>query len=401
MRLLLHATRRRVIMGAYLLSDTPGGGAVDTPDMFIRAADWAHAREYGCPAGLALRRVLLELTGPPRLGACTLDAPVPLPAWPVREVTVRWPVTTTAVDAVLLIHPGPLPAAVRARLTAGPQHFHVLPVLPADPPEVPLVDVRARLLAGELHALAARHPAVARELRGIAGPAVLTRPRPRVAVIGPEPAEVDLPGMEIVTADPHVDVVLAVAPSGGWRAADHPTLRDAARRAGRLVSTAPLPADVLGTVVLPGQSPAAAVRHALSLPAALPAPRPGAWLRAADQLERRRRLLLDVVPHTDLPALARRHGLSPAAPPPPWEVLTQALFLATVAALTLGRALWFLGPVPGLLAGTAAGLLAGGMRWRTGRREAQRRWIRQETTRILRTPPAEAAWLRRQLAKET
>ena len=374
---------------------------MDTPDMFIRAADWAHARDFGCPAGLALRRVLLELTGPPRLGACTLDGPVPLPAWPVREVSVRWPVTTTAVDAVLLVHPGPLPAAVRARLVAGPQHFHVVPALPAELPEVPLLDVRTRLLAGELHALAARHPSVARELLAIAGRPVVAGARPRVAVIGPDPGDVDLPGMEIVAADPHVDAVLAVAPAGGWTTADHPTLRDAVHRAGRLVSTAPLPADVPGTVVLPGQSPAAAVRHALTLPVTLPASRPGAWLRAAEQLERRRRLLLDAASHTDLPALARRHGLTPASPPPPWEVLAQALFLAAAAALTLGRAAWFLGPVPGLLAGTVAGLVAGGLRWRTGRREAQRAWLRQETARLLRTPPAEATWLRRQLAKET
>lgn len=374
---------------------------MDTPDMFIRAADWAHARDFGCPAGLALRRVLLELTGPPRLGACTLDGPVPLPAWPVREVTVRWPVTTTAVDAVLLVHAGQLPAADRARLNAGPQHFLVVPALPVELPGVPLLDVRTRLLAGELHALAARHPSVARELLAIAGQAVMTSARPRVAVIGPAPGNVDLPGMEIVTADPHVDAVLAVAPAGGWTVADHPTLRDAARRAGRLVSTAPLPDDVPGTVLRAGQSPVEALRHALTLPAVLPAPRPGAWLRAAEQLERRRRLLLDAASHTDLPALARRHGLVPAAPPRPWEVLAQALLLAVVAALTLGRAVWFLGPLPGILAGVAAGLLAGGMRWRTGRREAQRTWIRQETARILRTPPAEAAWLRRQLAKET
>src|SRR5699024_8252827 len=50
--------------GRVSASAAPGGGPVDTPDMFIRAADWAHARDFGCPAGLALRRVLLELTGP-------------------------------------------------------------------------------------------------------------------------------------------------------------------------------------------------------------------------------------------------------------------------------------------------------------------------------------------------
>lgn len=357
-----------------------------TPDIFVRAADWSHARDFGCPVGLALRRVLLELTGPPRVGACTLDAPVPLPAWPVREVGVRWPVTTTAVDVVLLVHPGPLPAAVRARLHAGPQHFQVVPALPESPPELPLIDVRTRLLSGELRALAARHPHVAAELRAIAGPPSPRGVRPRVAVIGPTPGEVDLPGLEVVSGDPHVDAVLAVAPATGWSAVDLPTLRDAARRAGRLVSTAPLPADIPGTVVRPGQSPAAALRHALTLPATLPEPRPGAWLRAAEQLERRRRLLLDAALHPDLPGAG--------------ELCLQALVLGLLSGLTLGRAVWFLGPVPGLLAGTAAGLVVGGLRWRTGRREARRARLREEATRVLREPAAPVAWMRRQLAKE-
>lgn len=46
---------------------------MQTPDIFIRAADWAHSRDFGCAAGIGLRRVLLELTGPPRVGACTLS----------------------------------------------------------------------------------------------------------------------------------------------------------------------------------------------------------------------------------------------------------------------------------------------------------------------------------------
>lgn len=77
-----------------------------TPDIFIRAADWAHSRDFGCAAGIGLRRVLLELTGPPRVGACTLDGSVPVPAsWQVKGVAVTWPATTPGVDVLVLVHP--------------------------------------------------------------------------------------------------------------------------------------------------------------------------------------------------------------------------------------------------------------------------------------------------------
>lgn len=387
-----------------------------TPDIFIRAADWAHARDFGCPVGIALRRVLLELTGPPRVGACTLDGPVPVPAsWQVRDVSVGWPATTPGVDIVVLIHPGPLPAFVRSRIAAGPQGIVVVPALSDAPPFAPalLLDVRARLLRGELRALAARHPDVADELRvleggGSAGAA--PAPVPRVAVISPDPnVRVELPGLEIAE-DAHVDAVLAVAPPAGWTSADHPTLRDAAQRAGRLISTAPLPADIPGTVVRPGRPLVDAVRHALTLPATpMPAPRPGAWLRAAEQVERRRRLLLDahladLVARRDvgkLSELARDHGLPPSPPVDLREAAGQALLVGVVAGVAVGRATWPAGAVPGIFAGAFAALAAGWLRWWSGRRQAHSKWAADEAARIRRTPVClPAVWLRRTLAKE-
>lgn len=384
-----------------------------TPGIFIRAADWAHARGFGCPAGIGLRRVLLELTGPPRVGACTLHVPVPLPeSWQVREVTVVWPVTNPGADIVVLVHPGPLTAAVRSRVALGPQEIIVVGQLPEEPPFPAglLPEVRARLLHGEIRALAARHPDLADELLALAGPAPAAVRTPRVAVISPDPdTRVELPGIEIAD-DAHVDAVLAVAPPGGWTAADHTTLADAARRAGRLVSTAPLPADIPGTVVPPGRPPVEAVRHALTLPAGpLPDVRPGTWLRAADQLERRHRLLLDA--HlTDLVArravgelaqLARDRGLPPAPPPRLREQLGQALLIASVVGLAAGRAVWAAGPLAGAAAGMFAALAAGGLRWWRGRREAQARWAAEEAARLRRRPDhAPAVWLRRTLAEE-
>jgi hypothetical protein len=384
-----------------------------TPEIFIRAADWAHAREFGCPAGIGLRHALVELTGPARVGACTLHAPVPLPAsWPVREVSVAWPATNPALDVLVLVHPGPLTAAVRSRIAAGPQEVIVVGRLPEDPPfPVELLpEVRARLLHGEIRALAARHPHAAGELLALVGPVPVAARTPRVAVISPDPdTRVELPGIDIVE-DPHVDAVLAVAPPGGWTAADHPTLADAARRAGRLVSTAPLPTDIPGTLVPPGRPPVEAVRHALTLPAGpLPAPRPGTWLRAAEQLERRHRLLLDA--HlTDLVTrravgelveLAHDRGLPPSPPPELRDQLGQALLIAVVAGLAVGRAVWPAGPLAGVAAGVVAALAAGGLRWRRGRREARGRWAAEEAARIRRTPDhAPAVWLRRTLAKE-
>lgn len=388
-----------------------------TPDIFIRAADWAHSRDFGCAAGIGLRRVLLELTGPPRVGACTLDGSVPVPAsWQVKGVAVTWPATTPGVDVLVLVHPGPLTSAIRSRAAAGPQAVITVPALPESLPFSPeqLLAVRVRLLRGELRALAARHPHAAEELLAIAGTAGYSAgysaAAPRIAVISPDPAvRVELPGMEIV-ADAEVDAVLAVAPPAGWAPADHPTLRDAARRAGRLVSTAPLPAGLPGTVARPGRPLVDAVRHALTLPAAPPpAPRPGTWLRAADQLERRRRLLLDA--HlTDLVArraaaeladLARAHGLEPAPSPDLREVGGQALLIALVAGAAAGRAAWPAGPVTGVLAGVLAALAAGGVRWRRGRAEAHAVRAAGEAARIRRAPAhTPALWLRRTLAEE-
>src|SRR5699024_5477744 len=111
------------------------------------------------------------------------------------------------IDVLVLVHPGPLTAPVRSRVAAGPQAVVVVAALPESVPFSPelLPRVRARLLHGELRALAARHPHLAGELRAVAGAGGQPPRTPRVAVISPDPAaRVELPGMEVV-ADAHVD----------------------------------------------------------------------------------------------------------------------------------------------------------------------------------------------------
>ncbi|WIM70825.1 hypothetical protein [Corynebacterium suedekumii] len=400
--------------------------------MFIRAADWAHAREFGCPAGVQLRRVLHELTGPPRVGACTLAAPVPLGWEGIREVTVTWPALSPGVDAAVLAHPGPLTAAIRARVEAGPCLILVVPDLRSPERlraeiEASLVTVRTRLLAGELNALARRHPGHAAALTAIAGvaPALSATPRvPQVTVIGPDPATravavADLSGTDLVD-HAEVDAVIAAAPPGGWTDADAVTLADAARRTGRLVSTAPLPAGVEGTVVRPGLPLLDALHLALARPRTLPTARPGAWERAAAGLERRRLAhadaeltrLLDRAREdgagvaADLGTLAADHGRMLGPRPDPLPVMAQALLVAAAAGVTVGRLTWALHPAGAVVAGCAVAAVTGWLRWRSGRRYAWARWAEREGAHLRRhlaapgmTSTGPGAWLRRELAR--
>lgn len=377
--------------------------------MFLRAADWAHERDFGCPVGMDLRRILTELTGPPRVGACTMEGSVPLPAGHgVREVTVSWPALSLGSDAAVLVHPAPLPPAARARIHHAAPLVLVIPVLhrPAwdaalAQVEAQLVTVRLRLLAVQLRLLAARHPSVAEELVAIASEAEPRRPR--VAIIGPDPraraqAAALAQGVEVVE---HADVeaVLAVAPPSGWSPEDVPTLIDAARRSGRLISTTPLPPGVDGIVAAPGE-----LAQALTRPRAgvLPAPRLGAWQRAVEHCERRRRLLIDahlahLTAHADkqpaatiagLQAAARSYQLPEPVPPRLGSLAVQAMVLGVAAGAALGRVVWWWHPVAGAIVGVAAGVVVGWLRWVRGRREAQVLWAEREAARVRRAVAA-------------
>ena len=409
-----------------------------TPPIFTRAANWAHARPFGCPAGRGLRHVLGELTGPPRVGACTLGTPVALPAdWPpgvaVREVGVCWPAPTAGIDVVVLVHDGPVPPRARSRMAAGPALFLPVPDLTVesgrrvaghlDPATV--VAVRARLLAGELRSLAVRHPGLAGELETVAG----TVPPPRagggrITVIGPDErcrrgVATQLAERFEVVGDGDVEAVVAVAPPGGWGPADTPTLADAARRVGRLVSTAPLPAGVPGHRATAGQLPSL-LELVLERPrqGPLPESRPGAWARAAEQLERRRRRSVEErIRHAvelagregpaDLPefrALGRELGVGEVPGPARRglvEPLVQLLVLSLVAGLALGRLLWVLDPTLGAAAGLSlAGVLVA-VRWRGLHRQRWLRWAGEQAARLRGAAAVDGprAWLRRTLAR--
>lgn len=402
---------------------------METPDMFIRAADWAHGREFGCPAGIQLRRVLAELTGPPRVGACTRTAPLPL-GWPgIREVTVSWPALSPGIDAAVLIHPGPLTAEIRARVRAGPCLVIVAPDL-RSAEQVggqiagQLIEVRTRLLAGELHALARRYPDHAATLTGIAGGPPAREMVPRVAVIGPDPAShravcAALAGVDLVD-DAEVDAVIAAAPPTGWTDGDAVTLADAARRTGRLISTAPLPAGVAGTVVRPGQSLTGTLHLALSRPRTLPAVRPGGWERAVAGLERRRLAHLDAeltrlldwaredgaAVAGELRDLAAGLGRTPGPSPDPLPVAGQAMLMAAVTGVAVGRLTWPLHPAGAVILGCVVAAVTGWLRWRAGRRQAWLRWAEREGVHLRRhlaapgmTGTGPGAWLRRELAR--
>ncbi len=438
-----------------MTGDTTGTGGVSasarvsTPAIFTRAADWAHARPFGCRAGADLRRALTDLTGPPRIGACSLEAPVPLPAsWSepadVREVTVHWPVTTPGVDVVLIVHSGATPPRVRSRMLAGPALFIQVDGLDdaaarrlADTlTPSRLVAVRTRLLAGELRALATRHPGLAEDLRRIADLAIApASPTARVAVIGPDAVRRDavtrhlrrtLPGIEIV-GHGDVEAVVAVAPERGWGATDVPTLDDATRRVGRLVSTAPLPTGVDGHRATEGQL-TEVLAAVLDRPRVMapPEPRTGAWWRAAERLEQRRRrdLELDLqaavaLARDDGPAaVGRLHALDRRlgggfidAPGRDMvlEPLAQSAPLALLAALAVGRLLWPVHPMAAVGAGAAVGMVLGWRRWRRARRGRWTAWATEQAGLLRQgylrgqgaggAPAGPQAWLRRALAR--
>ncbi|WP_290218035.1 hypothetical protein [Corynebacterium atrinae] len=393
--------------------------------MFIRAADWAHGREFGCRVGMDLRRILGELTGPPRVGACTLEGSVPLPdCAEIREVTVTWPGLSLGIDAAVLVHPAPLPPEVRARIHTASPLVVVVAELDRSSWEFvlarvkeQLIEVRLRLLAVQLRLLAARHPVVASELAGIAREAEPRRPR--IAVIGPDSdacAQVAAAARGVDVVDhSDVDAVLAVAPSAGWGPDDVPTLIDAARRSGRLISTAALPPGVDGTVAAPGD-----LAQALARPRAgvVPAPRIGAWQRAAEHCERRRRLLFDahlvaLIAQAEsdpaavlrgLRAVALSNSLPEPGKPRLGSLALQAVVLGLATGAAICRVLWWWQPVLGIVLGLGAGVAVGWVRWVRGRREAQVLWAEREAARLRRATALGAAqrdgpqqWLHRKL----
>lgn len=395
-----------------------------TPPIFTATAAWVQDRPFGCPAGTALRDILLTLTGPPRVAACTLSAPVPLDLPGTIPVTAAWPVTQPGVDLCFLIHPAPLPPRVRSRLAQGPALFvHVRTTAEITlTDEAALLPVRARLLRGELRALALRHPEFAGELNGLAALAPAEAPTPEpptLAVIGPAPERrrelsARLADFRILESG-DVDAVVAVAAPEGWAATDAATLIDARNRIGRLVSTAPLPDGVAGPGVAVARRDSEVpdlLEQLLTRPraGAAPAPEPGNWHRALTHLRRQglRRLEREVNECTQtsqLAAVAERHGLGELPARGRWQLLTPFL-VALVVGIGVGRVSWPLHPGLAVVGAVVLGGLVGLLRWRQAQRHwlreaadvLRRRWMQPDITSVGSMGPV--GWLRRELVVE-
>lgn len=321
---------------------------VDVPENFRAAAAWAEGRAFGDAAGMAVREVLNELTGPPRIGVCTVDAPVLVTVPGARMVHTHWPAVGSGTDVVLLIHAGAVPGRVRSRMRAGPQEFvHIEDKEQAENytigvPE--LLHIRKRLLNCELSALSVRFP----ELSGVVADPVPPQvaEAPRVVVIGPDADRVEeiramlAAHVEVVTSA-DADVVVAVPGGRGFLLVDAPTIQDAWHRVGRLVTLSPLPDGVCPQAVPAGWDLVDTVRRVAEQPAGwdLPAVPDARWVQAAEKLERqwhrgRLRQVLDMRLADDRRGMrewATRHGyVLPAEP-----VLT-ATDLATGSGWVLG-----------------------------------------------------------------
>lgn len=392
-----------------------------TPPIFAATADWAQARPFGCSAGQTAREVLHYLTGPPRVTACTLSASVPLELPGTTEVRATWPVAQPGIDACFVIHPGELPPRVRARMLAGPALF--IPVQAIEEITLGLIDqhrllaARARILSGEMRALAIRYPEHGERLRLLAELAPQPEPPPPgIAVIGPEPdRRADLAeklGAHFEIRDSaDVDAVVAVAPRGGWGAGDIATLRDAVARVGRLVSTAPLPAglNVPGAVARREAEILPLLRGLLRQPRAStgPEPVPGNWRRALGQLRRREairfdRLLNRCTQTSQLTAVAREYGLG-ELPPENRLAGLEPVMVAVLLGSGAARLLWPWSVALGVFAAVFIGGIIGVLRWRARRQrrlrearaELHRRWMEPDITSRVAAGPA--AWLRSQL----
>ena len=321
---------------------------VDVPANFRAAAAWAEGRAFGDAAGMAVREVLNELTGPPRIGVCTVDAPVRVTVPGARMVHTHWPAVGSGTDVVLLIHAGEVPGRVRSRMRVGPQEFiHIEDKEQAENytigvPE--LLRIREKLLTCELHALSVRFP----ELSGLVPDPVVPQGTgaPRVVVIGPDVDRVAeiravlAAHVEVVTSA-DADVVVAVPGGRGFLLVDAPTIQDAWRRVGRLVTLSPLPDGVCPQAVPAGWDLVDTVRRVARHPAGWDVPPVPdiRWVQAVERMERqwhreRHRQVLDMRLAGDRRGMrewATRHGyVLPAEP-----VLT-AVDLATGSGWVLG-----------------------------------------------------------------
>lgn len=313
------------------------------PMSFRAAAAWAQGRPFGDPAGMAVRELLHELTGPPRIGVCTVDAPVQVTVPGAIVVRTAWPAVGSGTDVVLLVHPGDLPGRVRSRMRTGPQKFvHIEDKEQAENYTIgvsELVEVRERLLSGGIRALAMRFPELTALIPSV-GP--VEAPLPRVVVISPDPGQVDdmrarlRPHVTVVeSAD--ADVVVAVPGDRGFMLIDAPIIQDAWHRVGRLVVLSPLPAGMCPQAVPAGCDLVGTITRLASQPAGweIPAVPAGKWIQAHDRMRLARQAEIHRLRRSGdrrgMRELAKEHGeVLPPAPRLP------TAHLATVAGLIVG-----------------------------------------------------------------
>ncbi|MEJ5998155.1 hypothetical protein [Corynebacterium sp. H130] len=228
----------------------------------------------------------------PRVGACTLHAPVSIELADAHSVALSWPAIGVDVDVIFLVHDGPLDARIRDRMAAGPAEFLVVPTAgdiaqawsDFDPGR--LERARMKSLWHGLASLGLEPPAL--PVQSGRGPA-------SVCVISPRQgdrsrvADILNQAGYVCSASDAADIVVAVAPMGGWRKEDVEPLAEAFAKVGRLVSTAPLPVGQgIEAVVAAEEGVVAAVQRCLERPPLFPLPavNPSAWERGAMRLER-------------------------------------------------------------------------------------------------------------------
>lgn len=248
-----------------------------------------HADKHA--ADPAVRALLDRSREVPRVGACTLDAPVAIALNDAHSVHLTWPAIGVDVDVIFLVHAGPLDAKTRDRMAAGPAEFVVVAAAADIPHAWETLDperldrARARSLWQGLAGLGLNPPEL---------------PDPSLeeisaVVIGPDEADRRRVAAKLIQDGIRVDsglgadVVVAVAPKRGWEPEDYPRLSAAFAQVGRMVVTAPLPRSVCGEAVRVREGEVGAeVRRQAQLPplAPLPDAQPAAWERCAHRLER-------------------------------------------------------------------------------------------------------------------
>lgn len=317
------------------------GGHMGTavPAVFLKAAAWAESQPLSDPAARAVQQVLFQLTGPPRIGVCTLDAAVDISIPGAVMVRTTWPAVGSGADVVLLVHPGELSGRVRSRMRFGPQlfvHIEDKDKLSNYTVEISeLIKVRERLLIGELQALSRLFPQLT--------PGILVSRQPvaeipRVAVIGPDMQAVALLRTQLA---PHVelsdsagvDVVVAVAGPTGFLLVDAPILQDAWHRVGRLVVCSPLPVGVCPGAVPAGSDIVETVLKLARMPIKEQFPQvpSGRWDQVVARWERKDDLeFQEFRLHNDREGVRRRWNIAFPGEP---RIATQVLIMAAFAIL--------------------------------------------------------------------